>query len=159
MITTATDEAPTPETTDLERRVLAHERILQAFIAYMSRTEPRFIDHLSERFVDPMSMAAHEHDHRETDDYAEEFVRAVILLGESEHPSQVAPWMRRSAPAPRDRSGATAPLDPPARDERVKVRERSGVWTVTVDGVFKGDYHREGPARAAAALAKLVIRG
>ncbi len=28
-----------PETTDLERRVLAHERILQALIAYMARTD------------------------------------------------------------------------------------------------------------------------
>lgn len=71
------------ETTDLERRVLAHERVLQALIAYMARTEPRFIDHLRERFVEPMSMARHEHDHRETDDYAEEFTRAVMLLGEA----------------------------------------------------------------------------
>ncbi len=46
-----------PETTELERRVLAHERILQALIAYMARTEPRFVDHLRERFVEPMSMA------------------------------------------------------------------------------------------------------
>jgi hypothetical protein len=47
---------PSPETTDLERRVLAHERVLQALIAYMARTEPRFVDHLRERFVEPMSM-------------------------------------------------------------------------------------------------------
>lgn len=74
---------PASESTDLERRVLAHERILQAPIAYMARTEPRFIDHLRARFVEPMSMARHEHDHRETDDYAEEFIRAVMLIGEA----------------------------------------------------------------------------
>ncbi len=56
------------EPTDLERRVLTHERILQALIAYMARTEPRFVDHLRERFVEPMELTRHEHDHRETDD-------------------------------------------------------------------------------------------
>ena len=70
-----------PETTDLERRVLAHEKVLQPLIAFMARAEPRFVDHLKERFVEPMNMARREHDHRETDDYAEEFIRAVMLLG------------------------------------------------------------------------------
>lgn len=78
----AESQPPPSETTDLERRVLAHERILQSLIAYMARTEPRFIDHLRERFVEPMRMATHEHDHRETDDYAEEFIRAVMRLGD-----------------------------------------------------------------------------
>jgi hypothetical protein len=59
---------PASEPTDLEPRVLAHERILQALIAYMARTEPRFVDHLRERFVEPMELTRHEHDHRETDD-------------------------------------------------------------------------------------------
>jgi hypothetical protein len=148
MTTAIKAEAQTPETTDLERPVLAHERILEAFIAYMSRTDPRFIDYLSEHLVEPISMAAHEHDHRETDDYTKQFVGAVILLGQSEHPSQVEPCMRRAA----------APLDPPWRDERVRVSERSGVWTVTLDRDFMGNYRRESPARAAAALAKRVIR-
>jgi hypothetical protein len=43
---------PASESTDLERRVLARERILQALIAYMARTESRFIDHLRPRFVE-----------------------------------------------------------------------------------------------------------
>ncbi|GHF75313.1 hypothetical protein [Seohaeicola zhoushanensis] len=76
------------ETTDLERRVLAHERILQALIAYMARSEPRFVDHLRERFVEPMRLTRHEYDHRETDDYAEEFIRAVMLLGEARAPKR-----------------------------------------------------------------------
>jgi hypothetical protein len=86
MAPTANLSKTRPEATDLERRVLAHERILQSLIAYMARTEPRFVDHLRERFVEPMSMARHEHDHRETDDYAEEFIRAVMLLGEVRAP-------------------------------------------------------------------------
>jgi hypothetical protein len=40
MTTAIKAEAQTPETTDLERPVLAHERILEAFIAYMSRADP-----------------------------------------------------------------------------------------------------------------------
>ncbi len=78
---------PKPEATDVERRVLAHERRLQALIAYMARTEPRFIDHLRDRFVEPMRMARHEHDHRETDDYAEEFMCAVMLFGDARAPN------------------------------------------------------------------------
>ena len=48
----------------------------------MARTEPRFVDHLRERFVEPMKVTQREHDDRETDDYAAEFIRAVMLLGE-----------------------------------------------------------------------------
>jgi hypothetical protein len=35
------------ENTDLERRVLAHEQILQALIAHMAETEPKFLDRLN----------------------------------------------------------------------------------------------------------------
>ena len=79
---------PSPaETTDLERRVLAHERVLQSLIAYMSRAEPRFIDHLRDRFVEPMKMARREHDYRDVDDYAEEFIRAIMLVGDTSKPA------------------------------------------------------------------------
>lgn len=148
-----------PETTDLERRVLAHERVLQALIAFMARTEPQFIDHLRERFVEPMSMARHEHDHRETDDYAEQFVRAVIFLGEApplQDKDQKATDGQVAAP--------NAPVHPgPFRDrsarlDRVRVRERNGIWEVKVDGKFRGDYHQKEQAVAAAALLNLSLR-
>jgi hypothetical protein len=155
MSTPITAEAPTPETTDLERRVLAHERILQALIAYMSRTEPRFIDHLTKRFVEPMAMTSHEQDHLETDDYAVEFVRAVILLGETQEPAAPDNPTNRKA-LPKEAQGSRPPgFGPPVRKERVMVGERSGVWEVRVDGVFRGDYHCEAQARAAAALLKI----
>ena len=41
-----------PETTDLERRMLAHERVLQALIAFMARMESRFAEPL--RMAGPM---------------------------------------------------------------------------------------------------------
>lgn len=144
------------ETTDLERRVLAHERILQALIAYMARTEPRFVDHLRERFVEPMRLAQREHDHRDTDDYAEEFIRAVMLLGEARAPRTKEPKVTDKHPGSPKGQGRLAPLqERPARRDRVQVRERNGIWEVKVDGKFRGDYHQKEHALAAAALLKL----
>ena len=146
------------ETTDLERRVLAHERVLQALIAYMSRTEPRFVDHLRERFVEPMTMARREHDHRDSDDYAEEFIRAVMLLGEARVPQPTEPKVtdeQRGSPKGRERERPF--VERPARIDRVQVRERNGIWEVKVDGKFHGDYHQKEHALAAAALAWTTV--
>ena len=147
------------ETTDLERRVLAHERVLQALIAYMARTEPRFIDHLRERFVEPMRMVPHEHDYRETDDYAEEFIRAVMLLGEGRAPhlkeSKVIDEQIGSHKG-QEREGSL--MERTEKSDRVQVRERNGIWEVKVDGKFHGDYHQKEHALAAVALHKLSPR-
>lgn len=147
-----------PETTDLERRVLAHERVLQALIAFIAREEPRFVDHLRERFVDTMRTARHEQDYRETDDYAEEFIRAVMQLGNV----PAADCMKPEA-AGHDRSGADREegkpvTGAPQKLDRVQVRERNGIWEVKVDGAFRGDYHQREHAVAAAALHKLSLQ-
>ena len=148
-----------PETTELERRVLAHERILQALIAYMARTEPRFVDHLRERFVEPVSMARREHDHRETDDYAEEFIRAVMLLGEARAPKSKEPDIADKQLVPPGNKGEKgSSMDRPAQRGGVEVRERNGIWEVQVDGKFRDDYHQKEHAVAAAALHKLSLR-
>lgn len=148
-----------PETTELERRVLAHERILQALIAYMARTEPRFVDHLRERFVEPMSMARHEHDHRETDDYAAEFIRAVMLLGEARVPKAKESDVTDMKPVlPKSRGAQDSSMNRPTQRSGVQVRERNGIWEVQVDGKFRGDYHQKEHALAAAALHKLSPR-
>ena len=148
-----------PETTDLERRVLAHEKVLQALIAFMARTEPRFIDHLRERFVEPMSMARHEHDHRETDDYAEEFILAVMLLGEARAPNAKEQNVSDKQPEPPRRKGAQESfMNRPKQRGGVQVHERNGIWEVRVDGKFRGDYHQKEHALAAAALHKLSPR-
>ncbi|MBV2359146.1 hypothetical protein KUH32_05115 [Thalassococcus sp. CAU 1522] len=148
-----------PETTDLERRVLAHERILQSLIAYMARTEPRFVDHLRERFVEPMKVTQHEHDHRETDDYAAEFIRAVMLLGEAHVPKSKELEMTEMKPVPpNSRGGQGSSMNRPTLRGGVRVRERNGIWEVQVDGKFRGDYHQKEHALAAAALHKLSPR-
>jgi hypothetical protein len=118
MAPTANLSKTRPEATDLERRVLAHERILQSLIAYMARTEPRFVDHLRERFVEPMSMARHEHDHRETDDYAEEFIRAVMLLGEVRAPEAEGTRSDRQATRAAESEGEQRGFYGPARAAR-----------------------------------------
>lgn len=150
---------PSPETTELERRVLAHERILQSLIAYMSRTEPRFVDHLKKRFVEPMDLKLRENDHRDADDYAEEFIRAVMLLGETRPPrASEAREGARPRRIPKEEQAPERSFRPAVQPDRVQARERSGIWEVRVDGVFRGDYHQKEHALAAAALARLSLR-
>jgi len=148
-----------PETTELERRVLAHERILQALIAYMARTEPRFVEHLRERFVEPMSMARHENDYRETDHYAEEFIRAVMLLGEARATKSKKPDKAdKQLVPPRSKAEKESSTDRSAQQGGVEIRERNGIWEVQVNGKFRGDYRQKEHAVAAAALLMLSLR-
>jgi hypothetical protein len=145
------DAAPS-EVTDLERRVLAHERVLQSLIAYMAQTEPHFVDHLLSSFLDTMSMARREHHGRDADDYAEEFIRAVMLLQEQRAPHPGA--MRHPAPG---HAGSRSPEPEPKRSASpVEVQERNGVWRVSIGGVFHGDYRMKADALAAAALLRLA---
>lgn len=141
-----------PETTDLERRLLAHERILKTLIAYMSRSDPRFLDHLGKAFVQPMGMARREHDFVDTDSHAEEFIRAVTLLSEAQK-THGYPFAARKRPvAPAEGGTGTSAIVAP---ERVRTSYRNGIWTVTVDGEFAGDYSKQEYAETAAALARL----
>jgi hypothetical protein len=159
MSSTTTRPLQTPQTTDLERRVLAHERILQSLIAYMARTEPRFVDHLRERFVEPMAMTRREHDYRDVDDYAEEFIRAVMRIGEIPAPTGTKEREKStSVRAPKEEWTLAPPLHSTVQPNRVQLKERGGVWEVRVDGVFRGDYHSKEHALAAAALANLSLR-
>ncbi|OYQ36698.1 hypothetical protein CHU95_03815 [Niveispirillum lacus] len=69
------------ENTDLERRVLAHERILQVLIAHMAETEPKFLDRLQKRFTKGYDLGAFEHDFVGTDQHAWQFIRRVMEIG------------------------------------------------------------------------------
>lgn len=71
----------TMENTDLERRVLAHERILQILIAHMTEAEPKFLERLQEKFSKPHGIGDNEHDFIDTDQYAREFIREVMNIG------------------------------------------------------------------------------
>ncbi len=65
------------ENTDLERRVLAHERILQALIACVARTEPSTLEQLRAAFSGNHDLGASEQDYTGTEQYADQFMRKV----------------------------------------------------------------------------------
>lgn len=143
-----------PEDTDLERRVLAHEQILQALLAELGERDPRLLKSITERFS-PSRLGAHDQDFRETADYAEAFVHAVRQLHVG------APILRTSP----DRKGAPEEAfdrQPLSRSDgliHIAGARRSGIWHVTQDGRFVGDYLKPEPAlRAAMDLAREVER-
>jgi hypothetical protein len=70
----------TVENTDLERRVLAHERILQALIARLAHTDPKVLTHLREVFSLQIPLGAYEQDYTDTAGYAEQFIHEVTRL-------------------------------------------------------------------------------
>lgn len=71
------------ENTDLERRVLAHERILQVLIGHMAENEPKFLDRLKALFTRHHTLGADEQEHFSTDQYAEQFIRQIEALQEN----------------------------------------------------------------------------
>ena len=71
------------EDTDLERRVLAHERILQMLIAHLSEVTPQILTRLEVVFGHPTGNLRREHDFVDTDAYAGQFVREVERLARS----------------------------------------------------------------------------
>ena len=72
------------ENTDLERRVLAHEWILQILIAHMSEAQPKFLERLQATFIENVHTGAAEHDYTDTLAYAQRFISQVAHL--KEHP-------------------------------------------------------------------------
>jgi hypothetical protein len=68
------------ENTDLERRVLAHEQILQVLIAHMAEAEPKFLDRLQQIFTKHHTLGADEQDYTGTAAYAEQFIQQVVRL-------------------------------------------------------------------------------
>lgn len=71
----------TIENTDLERRVLAHERILQVLIAHMTEEEPQFLERLQARFAKNHDLGDGGHDYVDTEQHAKYFIDRVIELG------------------------------------------------------------------------------
>ena len=68
------------ENTDLERRVLAHEQILQGLIAHMAEAEPKFLDRLEQIFTQQHTLGANGQDYTDTAAYAEQFIQQVVRL-------------------------------------------------------------------------------
>ena len=141
------------ETTELERRVLAHEQILQALIAHMAETEPKFLLRLNSIFCLPLQMARCEHDYTDTASYAEQFIRAVARVGDkpARKSSETVRARQLEDVAPSSHPGYEMPLSTPPR---FQISHLGGVWRVVKDGRFHSDFFKEQDALAAVEVAR-----
>lgn len=67
------------EATEVERRVLAHERILQALIGHLADDDPEILVQLKTRFGSGHDLGQHEQNYVSTDDYCDHFIRLIEL--------------------------------------------------------------------------------
>jgi hypothetical protein len=132
--------------------VLAHERILQALIAHLAEGEPRFLDRLSETFCVPLQRSRAEHDYTDTDSYAAEFIDTVVRLGKDAARKRPAAAAVRK-PQAGARSTDAIDVGRLFRLPPIEVYQSSGIWRVTRDGEFYGDFHEEQAALEAAEVA------
>ena len=146
-----------PEDTDLERRVLAHERVLQALIAHMAESEPKFVERLESAFGGPMRVSRREHDFTDTDAYAERFIRGIRRLDDP--PQKVAAPRASDAPRPADVDPVPYMVEQPKIvPTLLQLERRAGIWELTKDGVFYGHYYEPQPAfDAANAAARAIV--
>lgn len=143
------------EGTDLERRVLAHERILQVLIAHMAETEPKLVAQLKAAFGEALPESRREYDFTDTDAYADQFVRKVVQL--VEHHGRRSK-VREPAPHWGDLSQDDAPSSGVSAVTQLEVRRHVGIWEIIRDGQFYGHYDDDQPAfDAAEAVAVAVV--
>lgn len=122
--------------------MLAHERILQVLIAHMAESEPKFLDRLSDTFCEPLRRSRAEHDYTDTDSYAAEFIGSVMRLGNDaarKWPAAAAVRKLQVGAISTDAIdvGRLFPLP------RIQVHQAGGIWHVTRDGQFYGDFCEE----------------
>jgi hypothetical protein len=138
------------ENTDLERRVLAHEQILQALIAYMVESDPEMLKRMTAAFSNPVRLD-HTGDYTDTAAYAARFVREVIRLGRPEdaaaNVSLVALW---DDLWPTSGEANLLNENVPVRFE---INKRDDLWEVTRDGRLSGGYVSQKGALEAAHIA------
>lgn len=133
---------------DADRRALAHEQILQALIAHMVETEPRFLERLSATFSNPVRLGPPPEGYTDTAAYAARFVREIIRLGEVQNAPQVS-----SRVALWDDLWPTSGEDNLRRENvpvHFEIRPRDDMWEVLRDGRLIGGYiSRTGALEAA----------
>lgn len=66
-----------PEDTDLERRVLAHARILQTLIRFLAEERPEILSRLRTAFGSGHNLGEYEQDFSTTEQYGDMFIRLV----------------------------------------------------------------------------------
>jgi hypothetical protein len=65
------------EATDLERRVLAHARILQMLIRFLAEEKPEILEGLKQAFGAGHNLGEYEQDYSSTEQYGDVFVRVI----------------------------------------------------------------------------------
>jgi hypothetical protein len=65
------------EFTTVERRLLAHERILQSLVGHLAEDDPEILVQLKRRFGSGHNIGQYEQDFVSTDHYGDHFIRAV----------------------------------------------------------------------------------
>lgn len=65
------------DTTALDRRVLAHEQILQVLIGHLAETEPKFLNRLKAVFTRRYALGSSEPNYVDTAQYAEQFIHEI----------------------------------------------------------------------------------
>ncbi len=66
-----------PEETDLERRVLAHARILQTLIRFLAEERPELLERLRGAFGSGHNIGEYEQDFSSTEQYGDVFIRSI----------------------------------------------------------------------------------
>lgn len=66
-----------PEDTDLERRVLAHARILRTLIRFLAEERPEFLPRLKSAFGAGHNIGEYEQDFSSTEQYGDIFIRSI----------------------------------------------------------------------------------
>ncbi|WP_054304541.1 hypothetical protein [Gemmobacter sp. LW-1] len=128
----ASSQERASEVTTLERRVLAHERILQSLIAHLTELDPQYMERLKKTFVTPLSMKRYEQNYVETEDYAAEFIRAIEILGQSV-PNFAKVILTEVIPT-EDKSAVGAPVLGFFTPTLFMIRQREDSWDLLVDG-------------------------
>ncbi|MEJ5021188.1 hypothetical protein WH297_15820 [Ochrobactrum vermis] len=70
------------DTTALERKVLAHEQILQVLIGHLAETEPKFLNRLKAVFTRHHVLGSNEKNYFNTAQYAEKFIHEIEKMQE-----------------------------------------------------------------------------
>lgn len=66
-----------PEETDLERRVLAHARILQELIRFLAEERPEILVRMKSAFGAGHNIGEYEQDFSSTEQYGDAFIRSL----------------------------------------------------------------------------------
>jgi hypothetical protein len=125
------------ENLDLARRVLAHEQILQALIAYMVETDAEILKRMTAAFSNPVRLDGVT-DGPDTAAYAARFVREVIRLGKpdasTDTGSLVALWDDLWP------TSGEANLLNENIPVRFEITKRDDLWELTRNGRLNGGF-------------------